>query len=89
MAMLGVPYGEAVQRAEEMARAQAAEIGAEIAKQGGPADLADKQIVALTAYLQRLGTDALKAPPAPQKDGPNIAGGPESEQHVTVQGAKP
>jgi cytochrome c oxidase cbb3-type subunit I/II len=89
MAMLGVPYGEAVQRAEEMARAQAAEIGAEIAKQGGPADLADKQIVALTAYLQRLGTDALKAPPVPQNGGPNIAGNPSDDHQVTVQGAKP
>jgi cbb3-type cytochrome oxidase cytochrome c subunit len=29
----------------------------EIAGQGGPPGLEDKQIVALVAYLQRLGTD--------------------------------
>lgn len=65
MALLGVPYGEAVQRAEEMAREQAAEIGQAIETQGGPAQLADKKIVALIAYLQRMGVDLKKAPPAP------------------------
>jgi cytochrome c oxidase cbb3-type subunit I/II len=61
MAMLGVPYGDAVNRAPEMARAQAAEIATEIERQGGPADLSDKQIVAIVAYMQRLGMD-IKAP---------------------------
>ena len=61
MVMLGVPYGDAVNHAEPMARAQAEQIAAEIVKQGGPEDLADKKIVALTAYLQRLGTDIKKA----------------------------
>ena len=31
--------------------------------QGGPDGLADKQIVALIAYLQRLGTDIMKPEP--------------------------
>ena len=57
MAMLGVPYGDALNRAETMAREQAAEIGARIVEQGGPANLEDKEIVALIAYLQRMGTD--------------------------------
>ena len=57
MAMLGVPYGDAVNRAPEMARAQAAQVAASIAGAGGPKGLADKEIVALTAYLQRLGRD--------------------------------
>ncbi len=57
MAMLGVPYGDAVHRAEEMARRQASEIAAEVEAQGGPTGLGGKKIVALTAYLQRLGTD--------------------------------
>jgi cytochrome c oxidase cbb3-type subunit I/II len=57
MAMLGVPYGEAVKRAPELAREQAETIAAGIAAQGGPKDLADKEIVALVAYLQRLGRD--------------------------------
>ncbi len=57
MAMLGVPYGDAVLRGESLARAQAQEIAQRIAAQGGPAQLETKQIVALVAYLQRLGTD--------------------------------
>jgi cytochrome c oxidase cbb3-type subunit I/II len=62
MAMLGVPYGEAVNKAEDMARAQAEQIRQEILAEGGP-DLKDKDIIALIAYLQRLGTDIFKAPP--------------------------
>jgi cytochrome c oxidase cbb3-type subunit I/II len=58
MAMLGVPYGDAVKGvAAQMAREQATQIAAGIASQGGPTGLADKEIVALTAYLQRLGRD--------------------------------
>jgi len=57
MAMLGVPYGDALNNAPAMARAQAESIGAAIAASGGPAGLADKEIVALVAYLQRLGRD--------------------------------
>jgi len=64
MTMLGVPYGEAVQRAEELAREQASAIAAEVVAQGGPAGLENKKIIALTAYLQRMGTDIKKAPPA-------------------------
>jgi cytochrome c oxidase cbb3-type subunit I/II len=68
MAMLGVPYGEAVTRAEAMARAQATEVAADIAASGGPAGLKDKEIVAMVAYLQRLGRDikgtAVAAAPA-------------------------
>ncbi len=63
MAMLGVPYGDALTNAPAMARAQAESIGAAIAATGGPSDLADKEIVALVAYLQRLGRD-ISAPSA-------------------------
>ncbi|MEZ4223689.1 MAG: cytochrome-c oxidase, cbb3-type subunit I [Polyangiaceae bacterium] len=57
-AMIGVPYPDAVQgKAEGMAREQAKEIADAIVTQGGPAGLEDKKIVALIAYLQRLGTD--------------------------------
>ncbi|MEO1338784.1 MAG: cbb3-type cytochrome c oxidase subunit II, partial [Myxococcota bacterium] len=61
MAMLGVPYGEAIRTGEEMARAQADSIAEEILAQGGP-DVRGKDIVAMTAYLQRLGTDISKSP---------------------------
>lgn len=63
MVMLGVPYGEAVNRAPEMAREQAAQMAASIESQGGPAGLADKEVIALIAYLQRLGRD-IKTPAA-------------------------
>ncbi len=63
MAMLGVPYGDAVtqKKAAEMAKAQAKEMAAGIAAQGGPAGLEDKEITALVAYLQRLGQDIKQA----------------------------
>ncbi len=57
MSMLGVPYGDAVNKAEQMARDQAKTIAASIAEQGGPKGLEDKQIVAIVAYMQRLGRD--------------------------------
>jgi len=57
MAMLGVPYGEAIERAPQMAREQAKTIAEGIVAQGGPAGLEDKEITAIVAYLQRLGTD--------------------------------
>jgi cytochrome c oxidase cbb3-type subunit I/II len=82
MAMLGVPYGKAVNSAEAMARAQAAVVSASIQKQGGPADLADKKIIALVAYLQRLGTD-INAPSAPAEGGPPVAGA-TGDQHKVL-----
>jgi cbb3-type cytochrome c oxidase subunit II len=56
--MLGTPYSDAeVENAVADAQAQAREIAQEIESQGGPSGLEDKQIVALVAYLQSLGTD--------------------------------
>jgi cytochrome c oxidase cbb3-type subunit I/II len=61
---LGVPYSEdEIANGEAAARAQAQAIAQEIVVQGGPEGLADKQIVALIAYLQRLGTDINKPEP--------------------------
>jgi cytochrome c oxidase cbb3-type subunit I/II len=64
--MLGVPYGDAVidGNAPKMAHAQAAMLADTIAQQGGPAGLQGKEIVALIAYLQRLGRDATQVAPA-------------------------
>ena len=61
MAMLGVPYGDAVNKAPQMAREQAQQIASGIEAAGGPKGLHDKEIVALTAYLQRLGRDLKNA----------------------------
>jgi cytochrome c oxidase cbb3-type subunit I/II len=61
-AMLGVPYGEALERGREMAKEQAEAISLELREQGGPGDLGDRQIIAMIAYLQRLGRDIQSAP---------------------------
>ena len=62
---VGVPYTDAeVAEAPAAAARQAAGIAADIAAQGGPARLDRKEIVALVAYLQRMGTDLKKATPA-------------------------
>ncbi len=70
MAMLGVPYGDAVHDAAGQARAQARTLAAAIVAQGGPSGLEDREVVALVAYLQRLGIDIKRtavavADPAP------------------------
>jgi cytochrome c oxidase cbb3-type subunit I/II len=55
---LGVPYPpDTATRAAELAKKQGAQIAAAIAQQGGPAGLEETKVVALIAYLQRLGTD--------------------------------
>jgi len=60
---LGVPYASAdASNAASLAKKQAREIAEEIARQGGPAGLEDAKIVALVAYLQRMGTDIKKTP---------------------------
>ncbi len=60
---IGVPYSdEEVQNAVQTAQAQAQEIASEVAAQGGPAGIEDKEIVAMVAYLQRLGSDLRAAP---------------------------
>ncbi len=66
---LGVPYSDAeVAGAVDAARAQAATIAEDVARQGGPEGLAGKDIVALVAYLQRLGTDLSKPAAAASAD---------------------
>ena len=59
----GYPTGDA---AVESAKADAMKVAQSIEEQGGPPaeQLADKQIVAMIAYLQRLGTDLTAAPEA-------------------------
>ena len=65
MRTLGVPYDDnTVANAAELARAQARQISTDIADQGYRDDLEDKQVIALIAYLQRVGTDLYKPAPA-------------------------
>ncbi len=66
MQALGVPYTNAERwTSADDAKKQAAGIAATIVQQGGPKGLGDKKVVALIAYLQRLGTDLFAAPPEP------------------------
>jgi cbb3-type cytochrome oxidase cytochrome c subunit len=70
MQALGVPYTDAERMAAvDDAKAQAGMIAKMITDQGGRAKtgnvkLEDSEMVAITAYLRRLGTDLFKAPPA-------------------------
>ena len=58
MVTLGVPYGDDAKRgAAAMARAQAEEVSAKLVKNGGPTGKTHKDVIALIAYLQRLGVD--------------------------------
>ncbi|MEP0845750.1 MAG: cytochrome-c oxidase, cbb3-type subunit I [Phycisphaerae bacterium] len=73
MATLGVPYDDVIGKAAALARQQAAEIGKQIVEQGGQPGYEDKEVVALIAYLQRMGTDLFKTPP-PADAAPQAAG---------------
>jgi cytochrome c oxidase cbb3-type subunit I/II len=85
MVMLGVPYGDAVNRAEAMAHEQAGVLAADIEQQGGPKGLAGKKIIALVAYLQRLGTD-IRGPVAPAAA---AAAAPAAAPAAAAKGATP
>ncbi|MBI1303754.1 MAG: cytochrome-c oxidase, cbb3-type subunit I [Phycisphaera sp.] len=64
MKALGVPYSDAdLAGAEAMARAQAQRIAAQVVEEQGPAGMEDRQVIALVAYLMRLGTDLNKPVP--------------------------
>jgi cytochrome c oxidase cbb3-type subunit I/II len=64
MAMLGVPYdAPALAHADSIARKQAEDVGKALAAAGGPRDLQNKDVIALIAYLQRLGRDIQLEPP--------------------------
>jgi cytochrome c oxidase cbb3-type subunit I/II len=71
-ASLGVPYTpDEVAGAAALGHKQAQQIAASIAQQGGPAGLEETPLVALVAYLQRLGTDIKR----PSKMAAAAAGG--------------
>ncbi|MBL9118478.1 MAG: cytochrome-c oxidase, cbb3-type subunit I [Phycisphaerae bacterium] len=94
MVALGVDYDEATVRdAERLAKEQAKKIADQVVAEAGPNGMEDKQVVALIAYLMRLGTDLDKpvdvAPavagtdmgePIARHDGANLS--PSGSQHV-------
>jgi cytochrome c oxidase cbb3-type subunit I/II len=55
MAMLGVPYD--INNASSAARTQADELAAKLRNAGGPGGMENKEVIALIAYMQRLGVD--------------------------------
>ena len=66
MQKLGVPYPEGyAAQANTDLRAQAAAIVESLKKDGIEASAGEKDIIALIAYLQRLGTDIKKQDAAP------------------------
>jgi len=68
MRTLGVPYSqEQIDNAGQSMNAQAAKIAQALAE-GGAKDAQDKEIVAMIAYLQRLGTDIKAKPVAAAED---------------------
>ncbi|MHC4837634.1 MAG: cytochrome-c oxidase, cbb3-type subunit I [Planctomycetota bacterium] len=69
MQMLGVPYSDQeVLEGEATARRQALEIDRELEAAGLPG-YGDKQVVAMIAYMKRLGTDITRMPEEASADG--------------------
>ncbi|MCM2349046.1 MAG: cytochrome-c oxidase, cbb3-type subunit I [Bacteriovoracaceae bacterium] len=63
MQKLGVPYSaEEIQTSVEKAKAQATEIAAELVQSGVPEKIVEMEVVALIAYMQRLGVDYTSMP---------------------------
>jgi len=83
MALLGVPYGDLLldNNAVEAAQEQALVIALELEAQGGPeaTQTYDKKVIALIAYLQRLGTDISKDPPPAEEPEAEAEAEPESD----------
>jgi cytochrome c oxidase cbb3-type subunit I/II len=63
MAMLDVPYdAQALTHADAMAKQQAEQVAKALAGAGGPKGMQNKEVIALIAYMQRLGHDIQQEP---------------------------
>ncbi|MEM1054829.1 MAG: cytochrome-c oxidase, cbb3-type subunit II [Bacteroidota bacterium] len=79
---LGLPYTDAeIENAVALAQAQADSMAAGVVEQGGPDRLADKQIIAITAYLQSLRADWADVQTA--ADSPRLGAEAEEVAHAT------
>ncbi len=77
---VGVPYSDGeIESAPAAIERQARAIAAEVEAQQGPPGLADKEITALAAYLQRLGTDIRWRRPQPQAPSITVPAAPVAE----------
>ncbi|MFT3695537.1 MAG: cytochrome-c oxidase, cbb3-type subunit I [Kofleriaceae bacterium] len=59
MAMLGVPY-DVTMNAAGVAKSQADMFAAKLEKEGGPTGMGNRDVIALIAYMQRLGRDVME-----------------------------
>ncbi|MFO0963629.1 MAG: cytochrome-c oxidase, cbb3-type subunit I [Phycisphaerales bacterium] len=80
MRAVGVPYDDAtISGAEQLAKAQAAKVHEQLVRENGGKDMgvaADRRVIALIAYLQRLGIDLNKpVEVAPAAEQPKTASG--------------
>lgn len=95
---VGVPYtDEQIASAIEDAQTQAAEINARfleeklgpfVTYEGEELDLADTQVIAMVAYLQRLGTDLTKPTPTPGSTPGSDAPAPGGEEAAPAEGTE-
>ena len=89
LSRVGVPYTDAdIADAVASAQRQADAIAADVAAQGGPGDLSRKEIVALVAYLQRMGTD-VKTAQTPRDPATNTDSAPPSPDSLGVGTSRP
>ena len=86
---VGVPYTDAeIAGAVQAAERQADGIAAEVKAQNGPDGLGRKEIVALVAYLQRLGTD-VRTSQTPRDPATNMDSAPRPPDSLGVGTARP
>ena len=77
---LGVPYtDDQVENSVNDAREQAKALAESIEAAGGPAGLEDRSIIALVAYLQRLGTDIHRVPEVDAADEGEVSANTEEQ----------
>ncbi len=89
LSRVGVPYSEAdIAGAAAHAQRQADAIAAEVVAQGGPKALNRKEILALVAYLQRMGTD-VKTAHTPRDPASNNDSAPRSPDSLATGTARP
>lgn len=84
---LGAPYSdEVLENSIEIAEEQAKQIAKDIADQNGPEGLENKKVVALIAYIQRLGVDLFKTPPTSAEEEAPTAANPDEVAHTAAEG---
>ncbi|QDV12498.1 hypothetical protein CA51_23810 [Rosistilla oblonga] len=83
---LGAPYSEEdLTDTANVARRQAEVVAADIVRQGGPAGKQNKQVIALIAYLQRMGTDLFKTPEPEAESEEAAEGETDADAEVAVE----